>query len=132
MNPGSVVCNMMTGFSPVVQYSWKLLELGDPQSSREKENFFFSIYEMMDIFLFCLCIFNCNTFALHYCGDDGYQQNLIWSSHNISQVILYTVNLNSAICQLCLNKRGRESCMLKYDVCFFQMVWLKKKGGICD
>lgn len=73
MNPGGVMCNVMTVFNPAVQYSWKLLELGDPQSSQEKENFFFfPIYEMMDIFLFCLCIFNCNTFALHYCGDDGY------------------------------------------------------------
>lgn len=40
MNPGGVMCNVMTVFNPAVQYSWKL-ELGDPQSSREKENFFF-------------------------------------------------------------------------------------------
>lgn len=43
MNPGGVMCNVMTVFNPAVQYSWKLLELGDPQSSQEKENFFFSL-----------------------------------------------------------------------------------------
>ena len=52
MNPGGVMCSVTPVFNPAVQYSWNLLELGDPQSSREKENFFFLSVRWWTFFCF--------------------------------------------------------------------------------
>ena len=84
--------NLTDIIKTTVCYVWKLLKRVNPKkSSHHKENFYFYFFNFISVW------------------NDGCSLNILWYSfHDIHFIMLYTLNLYSAVCQLIAQWNWKE------------------------